>query len=211
MVGQFSTQLRVSNTGAAPQPVIDYPGELIRNIMRAASPAAAVSFKGRLCEAPRISSLRGVPAAAPSSFDALALSSQRLQSRGDDAIGMLLVAACVPQMLGQRPDDRLWEQEAIHRAYSTVRLFLQLHESQRSVDPLTRGIEHQLALDIGRILNATRPDSVWKAAFGPAQLCDLVRNLVALFGPACGDISVDCSIERITLSPDRRRASTWRR
>ena len=138
-------------------------------------------------------------------FDALARLSENLQTRGDDAVGKLLAAAIVPSSRDTLPSDGVWTQEALHRAYSMVRLFLRLHARQKVVNPLNRIIENRLAEDISRILNAYRSDTMPTLAHCASDMRDIVRGLVALFGPAVGDIEVQCDIERVKLPPVAQR------
>ena len=141
-----------------------------------------------------------------SGFDAPAPSPLRVQPRGDDAIGLLLAAASLPPTSEALPNNSIWAQEAVHRAYATVKLFLRLHERQTVIDRFTHTIERRLASDIGRIFRSLHLDHVPNATACGSDVRDIARDLVALFGPALGDIVLDCNIERVALPPDERRA-----
>jgi two-component sensor histidine kinase len=75
-----------------------------------------------------------------------------------------------------------------------------------SVDRVTRTVERHLASDLARILYSLRLDHGPNVIACASDVRDTARDLVDLFGPAFGDIELDCKIERLALHRDERRA-----
>jgi hypothetical protein len=135
----------------------------------------------------------------------LAHLSAGLPVRGGDAVGVLLAAAR-PFDDGFAPLRPLWAEEAMHRAYGTLRLFAALreHETGRPGPEAIR--ELRLAMHLASALaslNVTGPSPL-RACSG--ALREVARDLVALFGPAIGHVSLETDVEPLSLCAYRRRA-----
>ena len=141
-----------------------------------------------------------------STFGLTAQLSHTLAARADDAVGLLLTAATLPPGGAAATSSPVWGAEALHRAYATLQLFLRLHQSSPLIDHVTRDLEFRLAADLANNLRALATADPQAPSAGAPVLRTVVHNLVALFGPAAGDVQVETDIEPVTLPGAARRA-----
>jgi two-component sensor histidine kinase len=143
--------------------------------------------------------------AARSDFAALAELSARLPRRAGGAIEILLGAT-------RLFDDRfqalqpLWAQEATHRALSTLRLFARLQRSDCGYRSLRGGFERRLALHLSAELASLETTDITRVLPCSRPLRETARDLVALFGPAIGQVDINTHVTPLSLPAYRRRA-----
>ncbi|HQT47244.1 MAG TPA: hypothetical protein PLY97_08480 [Acidocella sp.] len=145
----------------------------------------------------------GTRIAAKSTLPPLAISPARQMIRS-----ALLDATIPPACSGSSPLKPLWVDEAMQRAYNIVRLTRELeHKAPLLEDGSNRPqTEYEMAIDLAESFwsLAKADDSDMQPCFDPLR--SVVLNLVALFGPAFGKVSLDISVERLTLPAHKRRA-----
>jgi hypothetical protein len=146
------------------------------------------------------------PSVGPLIFDLVAQSSDILSARSDAAIGPLLAAATVPLDAAVLAIHPIWVMEALHRAHSTLKLFLMLHRSRPRIDRLTQRLEQRLALDLARNIPALTTIASGKDQNCARTLRGIARSLVALFGPGVGEVGIETDIDVVNLSRPRLRA-----
>lgn len=102
----------------------------------------------------------------------------------------------------------LWTSEAIHRADDMVRLISRLEQTTplSTCDPFAIRLERRLALELACTFQAL--DVVDDRHVLPCSdlLRTLVRDLIELFGPVKGHVSLHTCVEPIQLPAYRRRA-----
>lgn len=148
------------------------------------------------------------PGPLTSSFERAAGWSERRPARQWDAAGILLAATTANLQhasAGWRP---IWADEAMHRAYATLRLFATLPPSHPGTSLWLNDLHHRLAVRIAERLGEFDEADDGRLVPCSTLLRDLVHGLVALFGPSTGQISIRTDIQRLALSRDRRRALT---
>ena len=131
--------------------------------------------------------------------------SARLPRRAGDAIEILLAAAR-PFDDGFQPLRPFWAQEVVHRGLSMLRLFAALQRLGRG-RLVRRSIhERRLAMHLAAELASleTRDLTCIRPCSGPLR--EIARDLVALFGPASGDIVLDTDVMPLGMPAYKRRA-----
>jgi hypothetical protein len=130
-----------------------------------------------------------------------------LSSPSGSVLTVLLDAALLRQEQGSTALRPLWAEEAMHRAYSTIRL---VDARNRRDDPAERnpiavGVEAALANDLAAQFRTLA--SGWERAIVPCSqvLRDVVADLGALFGTA-SDVALATDIEALALPAYKRRA-----
>jgi hypothetical protein len=120
----------------------------------------------------------------------------------------VLLAAASPSPTDESVGPRLlWAEEGMHRAYCMLKLVMALRDSGR----WTRcGASRRTALDRARDIAMTYR-SLAEAEEGRVVPCaplleTLVVDLLELFGPTVGDVSVELVIDRVALPGRQRRA-----
>ena len=102
----------------------------------------------------------------------------------------------------------LWAEEAMHRAYSLIRLTLALdwRAPARRNDTVTARAEQGIAQAVAACYRSLRISEDEEPLPCSDALRTIVCSLVELFGLAAGHILLDTSIERLTLPAFKRRA-----
>jgi hypothetical protein len=128
-------------------------------------------------------------------------------SPSGSVLTILLDAALLRQERGCAALRPLWAEEAMHRAYSTIRLVdtRRLRDDPAGRDPVAIGVEDVLASDLAAQFRTLT--SGWERAIQPCSevLRDVVADLGALFGTAA-DVALATNIERLALPAYKRRA-----
>jgi hypothetical protein len=148
-----------------------------------------------------------IPSGLPR-LERIARAGLRLSGGRGPLLGLLLAGASPTGCGGRRVLWPLWANEAMHRAYTLIRLVGLLAE--RSPEP--HAGDTGLALELS--LGAELADSYMALAIGRDEdmvpcselLRSVVCGLVELFGPAAGDVFVKTYVERIKLPAFQRRA-----
>ena len=146
--------------------------------------------------------------APPSRFEQIAAASAGISPHRVRLLGILLAAA-TPASAGGRAELRpVWANEAIHRAYNMVRLVGRLdrrmprHDQQSPAPDFETRLAVRLAATFDQLAithdGEPRPCSV--------PLRNVARDLVELFGPGVGEISVATHVDRLTLPAFQHRA-----
>jgi hypothetical protein len=144
-----------------------------------------------------------------SQFERIASAAASISRQRVRLLGILLAAAS-PSPCGGPPVLRpIWATEAMHRAYSLIRLVARLEQNA----PLRRNrpsnpfrYENVLGVELASIFDAltiTRNEEL-RASSKPVR--DIARNLVELFGPSAGHITLATSVERLILPAFQHRA-----
>lgn len=142
---------------------------------------------------------------SPSGPMALADLSARRPRRHGDPIEILLAAAR-PFDDGFGPLRPLWAQEATHRALSMLRLLSAPHRRNRGRPSPPTIYERRLALHLAAELRALETVGTTGALPCSGPLREIARDLVALFGPAVGQVTLDTDVAAFGLPGYRRRA-----
>ena len=152
---------------------------------------------------------RGETGAPPiSQFERIASTAAGISVRRVKLLGVLLTSAS-PASFGGRPVLRpIWATEALHRAYSMVRLVARLERRSPSHDEqsVRLDLEARLGAELAAIfdsLTIARDDELRACS---ASLRDVARNLVELFGPAIGEVTLVTSVDHLVLPAFRHRA-----
>ena len=102
----------------------------------------------------------------------------------------------------------LWANEAMHRAYSMVRLVSEL-EHRMPVGmryPLGIATEYRLAAELAALVRSLGLNDGAEALPCASALRTTVRNLIQLFGPVVGQIHISSWIEPIEMPAQKGRA-----
>jgi hypothetical protein len=102
----------------------------------------------------------------------------------------------------------LWAEEAMHRSYNFIRLALALQQRPRlgPAGGLTCNAELCLATNLAALYRSLVACPERQVVPCSVVLREVVRDLVALFGPIVGDVELHLDIERIALAAFQRRA-----
>ena len=154
--------------------------------------------------------LRPTPALAPiSQFERMVEAAAVPRSPPRQEMLGLLLGTTLPPSEGDKSSlNSLWAQEAMHRAYSLVRLFARLERSAPlcASDLRAADLEQRLARDLAatlRMLDIRGDSEVLSCS---TVLRTLVRDLVELFGPVARIMRVNTYIEPLALPAHQRRA-----
>jgi hypothetical protein len=129
-----------------------------------------------------------------------------------DPMAILLAAAARPVSGARGLLGPIWAEEAMHRAYGLLRLFIALRRPRHPQTSLNRHLQICLATDLAAWLELLDRQVTKERAACGTVLREIVRDLVSLFGPGIGCIDLHCNIEHISLPGHRRRALvllTW--
>jgi two-component sensor histidine kinase len=121
----------------------------------------------------------------------------------------ILLAAAPPASCGGHPVLRpIWATEALHRAHSTVRLVGRLEQRMPSRDDQSRllDFETNIGVELASIFDSLAITNDEELRPCSSNLRDLARNLIALFGPTIGHVTVATSVDRLALPAFRHRA-----
>jgi hypothetical protein len=137
-------------------------------------------------------------------YTAAGISAQRVKLLG------VLLSSPSPALCGGRPVLRpIWAAEAIHRAYSIVRLVTRLERRTPTHDeqPGRLHFEDRLGDELASIFDSLAIDRDEELRPCSTSLRDVARNLIELFGPAVGgDIILASSVDRLALPAFQHRA-----
>jgi hypothetical protein len=100
----------------------------------------------------------------------------------------------------------LWAEEAMHRSYNFLRLVFRQAPGRGPGKGLTHMAELCLATDLAALYGSLAAVPERQVVSCSPVLREIVRDLVALFGPTAGDIELHVNIERVALAAYRRRA-----
>lgn len=145
------------------------------------------------------------PGATRAHFEKLAAKTLHLTHRAEDIFGVLLVGTCPPLARDGWTFLPLWNEEAMHRAYRMLQLLLRLQAQQQDGAYDWRA-EYVLAMHLAADFRSLLATAESLPVACSVLLRSVVRNIIALFGPAAGDIELKTSIQRISLPGYRRRA-----
>jgi hypothetical protein len=146
--------------------------------------------------------------ARTSQYEEIASVSAGISHQRARLLGILLAAAS-PASCGGRPVLRpIWATEALHRAYSMVRLVGRLEQRMPRRDEQSRlpDFETNLGLELARIFDSLAITDDEELRPCSSNLRDVARNLIALFGPSIGHVTVATSVDRLALPAFRHRA-----
>ena len=118
----------------------------------------------------------------------------------------LLLTAARPFDDGFRPLWPLWAQEATHRALCTLRLFEALSHADHGPTPAAGLHERRLALHLAEQIASLHTLDISRVLACSGPLREIARDLVALFGPAAGTITLHTDIAPVSLPAYKRRA-----
>ena len=143
-----------------------------------------------------------------SQFEQIASTAAGISVRRMKLLGILLASA-TPALCGGRPMLRpIWAAEALHRAYSMVRLVARLERRSPSHDEPSERLDFEvrLGVELASIFNSLAIARDEELRSCSASLRDVARNLIELFGPAVGDITLVTAVDRLTLPAFQHRA-----
>jgi two-component sensor histidine kinase len=148
--------------------------------------------------------------ARSSQFERIASAAATISTQRVKLLGILLAAAS-PTLCGGSPVLRpIWATEALHRAHSMVRLVAHLEQrAPRHCQPREPlDFETKLAVELASIFDSLviGRDVEPRACSLPVR--DAARNLVELFGPGVGRLTLTTSVERLSLPAFQHRALT---
>jgi anti-sigma regulatory factor (Ser/Thr protein kinase) len=172
---------------------------------------AAISFRSDDLVVPSISraimpqvlaSEAGVPA-APTRFESMALLTGEMPPKDRDLLCVLLGSAFPVNGRGCEVLRPLWDEEAMHRAYSFVRLVDTRNGNavSPSEDPIVDAIAGNLVARFRDLASGGEREVVPCADV----LGNIITGLVALFGSPA-NVILNSSIEQLTLPTYKRRA-----
>lgn len=175
-----------------------------------ALPASAAHL--REPPASRVAAIETVPIRADESparvrFEATALLADRVPAKPGDLIGVLLASALPISSRGCAVLRPLWANEAMHRAFSLMRLLQARNRVVRSISENTdaTGNDDAIACDLALRFRELEHGGERDAMSCAAVLRDVVMDLGALFGcPA--NITVEAEIADVSLPAYKRRA-----
>jgi signal transduction histidine kinase len=147
-----------------------------------------------------------IPLAANSNLEQLAILSDRLADRSNEAAGILLAATTFMSHGGLRALQPLWAEEAMHRAYSMMRLLQRAHLRGGEGDPPMQHRDCCIATRLSENLRTLQADAMLVRTPCSRILNQTVRDLVLLFGRGANKVGIIAEIDRLTLSAYRRRA-----
>jgi hypothetical protein len=147
-----------------------------------------------------------IPRAANSNLEQLAIWSDRLTDRSDEAAGILLAATTFISHGGLRALQPLWAEEAMHRAYSMMRLLQTAQLRGNGGAPPLQDRHCRIAARLSLNLRTLQADAMLVRTPCARILTQTVHDLVLLFGRGPGKIDIMSEIDRLTLSAYRRRA-----
>jgi signal transduction histidine kinase len=143
-----------------------------------------------------------------SQFEQIAAAAASISRQRVRLLGILLAAAS-PTLCGGPPVLRpIWATEALHRAHSMIRLVARLERKaprrHKFSEPL--GLENKLGVELASIFDslAIARNEELRACSCPVR--DVARNLIELFGPGVGHITLATSVERLALPAFQHRA-----
>ena len=118
----------------------------------------------------------------------------------------ILLAAARPFDDGFAPLRPLWAQEAMHRATGVLRLFAALHRRDHSRSSPHALHERRLASHLAAELASLETGAALRVLPCSGPLRKVARDLVALFGPAIGQVVLDTDVVPLSLPAYRCRA-----
>jgi two-component sensor histidine kinase len=151
----------------------------------------------------------GINHLAPTSqYEEIACAAAGISRQRARLLGILLAAA-PPASCGGRPVFRpIWATEAMHRAHSMVRLVGRLEQRMPRRDDQSRlpDFETNIGLELASIFDSLAMADDEELRPCSSNLRDVARNLIALFGPTIGHVTVATSVDRLALPAFRHRA-----
>jgi hypothetical protein len=151
----------------------------------------------------------GIYHLAPTSrYEEIARTAAGISRQRARLLGILLAAA-PPASCGGRPVLRpIWATEAMHRAHSMVRLVGRLEQRMPRRDDQSRlpDFETHLGLELAAVFDSLAITDDEELRPCSSNLREVARNLIELFGPTIGHVTVSTSVERLALSAFRHRA-----
>lgn len=145
---------------------------------------------------------------ATSQFEDIAATAASISRQRVRLLGTLLAAAS-PTFCGGPPVLRpIWATEALHRAYSMVRLVARLERKapRRNKPPDPLGFEDKLGVELASIFDSLMIVHNEELRACSRTVRDVARNLVELFAPGVSQITLVTSVERLTLPAFQHRA-----
>jgi two-component sensor histidine kinase len=143
-----------------------------------------------------------------SQFERIASAAARISRQRVRLLGILLAAAS-PTSCGGPPVLRpIWATEALHRAHSMIRLVARLERRapRRNKPPEPLNIENKLGVELASIFDSLAIANNEELRACSCPIRDVARNLIELFGPGVGHITLATSVERLALPAFQHRA-----
>jgi two-component sensor histidine kinase len=146
--------------------------------------------------------------ASKSQYEQVACATAAISPQRARLLGILLAAA-PPASCGGRPVLRpIWATEALHRAHSMVRLVGRLEQRMPRRDDQSRlpDFETNIGLELASIFDSLAMTDDEELRPCSSNLRDVARNLIELFGPTIGHVTVATSVDQLALPAFRHRA-----
>ena len=146
------------------------------------------------------------PIVATSNLEKLAIWSDWRTHGGNELVSVLL-AACILRDPTEIPALRpLWAEEAMHRAYTMLRLVHRAHRFSHYDEPAVQQRDRCIAARLAASLYALQTEGMHSRTSCSGILAQIVQDLVLLFGRGLGEVQIVTNIDELTLSAYRRRA-----
>ena len=145
---------------------------------------------------------------ATTRFEEMAGISARITGRRSDMLGLLLAGLCASPRQGPAVLWPLWANEGMHRADGMVRLVARLERERPAATSSALWLVQEILLanTISSALAALAACEQQHVVPCSAVVRETVRNMVELFGPAIGNVSVRTAIDSMMLPAFQRRA-----
>lgn len=143
-----------------------------------------------------------------SQYEEIASAAARISRQRLKLLGILL-AASSPTLCGGPPVLRpIWATEALHRAHGMVRLVARLERKAPRRSKLSDSLEfeNKLGVDLASIFGSLTIAHSAEPRACSRPVRDVARNLVELFGPGVGQVTLVTSVERLALPAFKHRA-----
>jgi hypothetical protein len=143
----------------------------------------------------------------PIRFESMALLAGGPATTGGDLLGVLVAASCTGNDCGSQVLRPLWAEEAMHRAYS----FMRLVDRRNSRDLASSGnriaakLENAFARNLVRRFRELETGAEREVLPCSSLLRDIVSGFVALFGEPA-NIAMRSTIKNVALPDYKRRA-----
>jgi two-component sensor histidine kinase len=143
-----------------------------------------------------------------SQFEQIASAAASISRQRVRLLGILLAAASPTLCGGPAVLRPIWATETLHRAHNMIRLVARLEQKvpRRNKPSESLGFENKLGVELASIFDSlaiARNDEL-RACSCPVR--DVARNLIELFGPGVGHITLATSVERLALPAFQHRA-----
>ena len=143
-----------------------------------------------------------------SEFERIASAAASISRQRVRLLGILLAAASPSLCGGPAVLRPIWATEALHRAHGMIRLVARLEQKapRRNKPPQPLDFENKIGVELASIFDslAISRNEELRACSCPVR--DVARNLIELFGPGVGHITLTTSVERIALPAFQHRA-----